>query len=95
MMNHREIPVSSIEVAESPFVRWRAVLGMDGLAPPDVLIGSIDELGVLAPIAVFDLGNGSYHLVCGIARYKAAQSLGMGRIDCVVFDGKTDHLSLF
>ncbi|MCU1397688.1 MAG: parB, partial [Acidimicrobiales bacterium] len=55
------------------------------------LAASIREIGVLQPVLARDLGNGSYQLVAGERRWRAARRAGLTTIPAVV--RKTDDLS--
>ncbi|MCU1394242.1 MAG: parB [Ilumatobacteraceae bacterium] len=55
------------------------------------LAASIREIGVLQPVLARDLGNGSYQLVAGERRWRAARRAGLTTIPAVV--RRTDDLS--
>ncbi|MBE6037770.1 MAG: ParB/RepB/Spo0J family partition protein [Anaerofustis stercorihominis] len=48
------------------------------------LAESIKELGIIQPLAVIDKGNGTYELVSGERRLRAAQLAGLQRVPCVL-----------
>lgn len=50
------------------------------------LAGSIKEVGVLQPILVRPLGNGSYELVAGERRWRAARRAGLRTIPALIKD---------
>ena len=50
------------------------------------LAGSIKEVGVLQPILVRPLGNGSYELVAGERRWRAARRAGLTTIPALIKD---------
>ena len=53
---------------------------------------SIQEVGFLQPIVVRELGDGSYELVMGERRWRAAQSLGLEAIPAIVRDTPDDAM---
>ena len=55
------------------------------------LAASIREIGVLQPVLARDMGNGSYQLVAGERRWRAARRAGLTTIPAVV--RRTDDLS--
>lgn len=56
------------------------------------LADSIRELGVLQPIAVRDEGGGTYLLIAGERRWRAAQEAGLDEIPVVVLEGQDDEI---
>ena len=48
------------------------------------LAESIKELGIIQPLTVIDKDNGFYELVSGERRLRAAQSIGLERVPCVI-----------
>jgi ParB family chromosome partitioning protein len=56
------------------------------------LQASIQEVGFLQPIVVRETGNGSYELVMGERRWRAAQSLGLDAIPAIVRDTPDDAM---
>ena len=55
------------------------------------LAGSIQEIGVLQPVLARDMGNGTYQLVAGERRWRAARRAGLLTIPAIV--RHTDDLS--
>ena len=55
------------------------------------LAASISEIGVLQPVLARDLGDGSYQLVAGERRWRAARRAGLTTIPAIV--RRTDDLS--
>lgn len=55
------------------------------------LIGSIKKHGIISPLQVQDLGNGTYLLEDGERRYRAAQEIGLKEVP-VIIQGKTTDL---
>jgi ParB family chromosome partitioning protein len=58
----------------------------------DELVISIREVGFLQPIVVRDAGAGSYELVMGERRWRAAQMLGLELIPAIVRDTRDDEM---
>lgn len=56
------------------------------------LVHSVREFGVLQPVVVRDLGNGSYELIMGERRTRAAREAGLDTIPAVVRDTADEHL---
>lgn len=81
-----EVPVGSIE----PNPRQpRQVFDMDAL---EELKTSIDEVGLLQPIVVREIGAQQYELVMGERRWRAAQALGREVIPAIVRDTRDDAM---
>ena len=75
---YRELPPSSIR----PNPRQpREVFDEDALAE---LVASISEVGVLQPVVVRELSEGSYELVMGERRWRASQQAGLAVIPAIV-----------
>ena len=75
-----ELPVGSIAPnAKQP----RQIFDEESL---DELTVSIREVGFLQPIVVRDIGGGSFELVMGERRWRAAQTLGLDMIPAIVRD---------
>jgi ParB family chromosome partitioning protein len=75
---YREIEVGSIRPnPQQP----RAAFDDDALAE---LEHSIREFGLLQPVVVREAGPGSYELVMGERRWRAAQRAGLGRLPAIV-----------
>src|SRR5258706_11788419 len=58
----------------------------------DELVVSIREVGFLQPIVVRDAGAGSYELVMGERRWRAAKMLGLELIPAIVRDTRDDEM---
>lgn len=56
------------------------------------LVHSVREFGVLQPVVVRDLGDGSYELIMGERRTRAAREAGLTTIPAVVRDTSDEHL---
>ena len=81
-----ELPVTTIVAnARQP----RQVFDEEAMAE---LMHSIQEVGLLQPIVVRDLGNGSYELVMGERRWRAAQALGRTSIPAIVRETRDDAM---
>jgi ParB family chromosome partitioning protein len=81
-----ELPVSAIEPnAKQP----RHVFDEEAL---EELKASIQEVGLLQPIVVRDIGDGRYELVMGERRWRAAQAVGKGTIPAIVRDTRDDAM---
>jgi ParB family chromosome partitioning protein len=81
-----ELPVSAI----APNARQpRQVFDSESL---DELTVSIREVGFLQPIVVRDIGGGSFELVMGERRWRAAQMLGLDMIPAIVRDTRDDQM---
>jgi ParB family chromosome partitioning protein len=81
-----ELEVSSI----TPNARQpRQVFDQDALEELKV---SIQEVGFLQPIVVREAGSGSYELVMGERRWRAAQALGLDVIPAIVRDTRDDAM---
>lgn len=76
-MTVRRIPLSHIDIRPGR----RSVSRAD----VKVLAASIQEVGLLSPIAVYPVGD-AYELVAGRHRIEAARSLGWTEIDAVLVD---------
>jgi ParB family chromosome partitioning protein len=74
----RDIPVSSI----SPNRRQpRSRFDEESMA---ALTASVRELGVLQPVLVRAMGNGSYELIAGERRWRAARRAGLATVPAIV-----------
>ncbi|PZD97031.1 chromosome partitioning protein ParB [Paenibacillus sambharensis] len=83
-MNITELPLELIdEDADQP----RYQFDEDALQE---LMNSIAELGLLSPIKVRTTDNGRYKIIYGNRRYKAAQSLGLKKIPCIISDAMSE-----
>jgi ParB family chromosome partitioning protein len=81
-----EIPVAAIVPnAKQP----RQVFDEEAL---DELKTSIEEVGFLQPIVVRETGVGSYEIVMGERRWRAAQALGKDVIPAIVRDTRDDAM---
>ncbi|GAA0563576.1 ParB/RepB/Spo0J family partition protein [Paractinoplanes ferrugineus] len=81
-----ELPVTSIVPnAKQP----RHVFDEEAL---EELKTSITEVGFLQPIVVRDAGDGSYELVMGERRWRAAQAIGRDTIPAIVRDTRDDDM---
>ena len=81
-----ELPVSAI----APNARQpRQIFDEEAL---DELTVSIREVGFLQPIVVRDIGGGSFELVMGERRWRAAQALGLDLIPAIVRDTRDDQM---
>jgi ParB family chromosome partitioning protein len=81
-----ELPVSAI----APNARQpRQVFDEEAL---DELTISIREVGFLQPIVVREIGGGSFELVMGERRWRAAQALGLEMIPAIVRDTRDDEM---
>ncbi|MET0855036.1 MAG: ParB/RepB/Spo0J family partition protein [Microterricola sp.] len=58
----------------------------------DELVHSIREFGVLQPVVVRDVGGGTYELIMGERRTRAAREAGLETIPAVVRDTADEHL---
>jgi ParB family transcriptional regulator, chromosome partitioning protein len=50
----------------------------------DVLVASINASGLIQPLLVRPLADGSYELIAGERRWRAAQQVGLERVPAVV-----------
>jgi ParB family chromosome partitioning protein len=81
-----ELPVTAIEPnAKQP----RHVFDEEAL---EELKTSIQEVGLLQPIVVRDIGDGRYELVMGERRWRAAQAVGKETIPAIVRDTRDDAM---
>ncbi len=81
-----EVPVASV----SPNPRQpRTVFDEESMAE---LVHSIREIGLLQPIVVRPTGPGTYELVMGERRLRAAREAGLDRIPAIVRDTADDDL---
>lgn len=81
-----ELPVSAIEPnAKQP----RHVFDEDAL---EELKASIQEVGLLQPIVVREIGSGRYELVMGERRWRAAEAVGRDTIPAIVRDTRDDAM---
>jgi ParB family chromosome partitioning protein len=83
----REIAVASVETNRFQPREHFDEEQMDSLA------ASVQELGVLQPILVREAGNGTYELIAGERRWRAARRAGLAVIPAIVRDA-TDVASL-
>jgi len=67
----------------------RSVFDPDDLAE---LVHSVREFGVLQPVVVRDTGEGTYELIMGERRTRAAREAGLQSIPAVVRDTADEHL---
>ncbi len=67
----------------------RSVFDADDLAE---LVHSVGEFGVLQPVVVRDTGDGTYELIMGERRTRAAREAGLASIPAVVRDTADEHL---
>ncbi|MBR6800705.1 MAG: ParB/RepB/Spo0J family partition protein [Eubacteriaceae bacterium] len=58
------------------------------------LAESIKELGIIQPLTVIDKDNGFYELVSGERRLRAAQSIGLERVPCVIISPTDEEKEL-
>ncbi|MFH8252843.1 ParB/RepB/Spo0J family partition protein [Microbacterium sp. B2969] len=56
------------------------------------LVHSVREFGVLQPVVVRDTGDGSYELIMGERRTRAAREAGLDSIPAVIRDTADEHL---
>ena len=56
------------------------------------LVHSVREFGVLQPVVVRDVGDGSYELIMGERRTRAAREAGLESIPAVIRDTADEHL---
>jgi ParB family transcriptional regulator, chromosome partitioning protein len=56
------------------------------------LKASIEQVGLLQPIVVRELGGGQYELVMGERRWRAAQALGLDVIPAIIRDTRDDAM---
>ena len=81
-----EIPVGSIRPNPK---QPRSNFDEDALAE---LVTSIREVGLLQPIVVRSVGDGSYELVMGERRWRASQAAGLEQIPALVRDTTDDAM---
>ena len=58
----------------------------------DELIHSVREFGVLQPVVVRDTGGGSYELIMGERRTRAARAAGLTSIPAIIRETADEHL---
>jgi ParB family chromosome partitioning protein len=81
-----ELPVSAIEPnAKQP----RHVFDEDSM---EELKASIQEVGLLQPVVVREIGGGRYELVMGERRWRAAEAIGRETIPAIVRDTRDDAM---
>lgn len=56
------------------------------------LVHSVREFGVLQPIVVRDLGDGTYELIMGERRTRASREAGLDAIPAIVRDTSDEHM---
>ena len=78
-----QIPISNIIVAE----RYRTDFG-----PIDELARSITDNGLILPIAVEQLADGTYDLLAGERRLRACRSLNWETIEARIYEGPLSDL---
>ncbi len=74
----RELPISSIVPNRR---QPRSRFDEEAMS---ALTGSVRELGVLQPVLVRDAGGGSYELIAGERRWRAARRAGLATIPAIV-----------
>lgn len=67
----------------------RSVFDADDLAE---LVHSVREFGVLQPVVVRDVGDGTYELIMGERRTRASREAGLTSIPAVIRDTADEHL---
>jgi ParB family chromosome partitioning protein len=81
-----EVPIGSV----TPNPRQpRSVFDEDAL---DELVASIQEVGLLQPVVVREVGPGRFELVMGERRWRASQRAGLTEIPAIVRDTTDDDL---
>jgi ParB family chromosome partitioning protein len=81
-----ELPIGSV----TPNPRQpRSVFDEDAL---DELVASIQEVGLLQPVVVREVGPGRFELVMGERRWRASQRAGLTEIPAIVRDTTDDDL---
>jgi ParB family chromosome partitioning protein len=78
----RELPVGLVKPNPN---QPRTQFGQDAL---DALAASIETTGVVQPLLVRPLHDGSYELIAGERRWRAAQQAGLDKIPAVVRDSE-------
>lgn len=81
-----EIPVTAISANQR---QPRQVFDEEAMEELKV---SIEEVGMLQPIVVREVGSGQYELVMGERRWRAAQALGKTSIPAIVRDTRDDAM---
>lgn len=74
----RQIEVASI--TPSPNQPRREFHGIEEL------VASVKEKGILEPILVRDRGDGTYEIIAGERRFRAALEVGLSRVPCIEMD---------
>lgn len=74
----QQLPIKDIHLAETQPRRY-----FDSQALQD-LAGSVKQHGILQPLLVRPLGSGTYEVVAGERRYRAAQAVGLETVPVVV-----------
>ena len=75
----KRVPIDAIELGRR---QWRQSLG-----DIDSLVSSIKQIGVQIPIMVLPVGPGSYRIVYGHRRLRAAEQAGLTRIPAIIAEG--------
>ena len=57
----------------------------------DELIKSIKENGVLTPLALRELNDGNYEIICGNRRYKACELAGLTEVPAIIYEVSRDE----
>ena len=78
----RELPVGLVKPNPN---QPRTQFGQDAL---DALAASIETTGVVQPLLVRPLHDGSYELIAGERRWRAAQQAGLDKVPAVVRDSE-------
>lgn len=63
-------------------------------APDDYLLESIDAIGILCPIAVFQVGNDRYRVIDGNDRLLCAERLGLATVPVQIYPPPLDEAGL-
>lgn len=84
----REIPVSEIEPPPPEAVAGEG----EGTVAVEILEESIRRLGVIEPLAVARRGA-EYRVITGVRRLRAARTVGLSTVPCLVYDVDDRRLS--
>ena len=60
----------------------------------DDLVESIKACGVITPLLIRELKDGTYQILSGHNRHKASQAIGLNTVPCLVLSGLTDDDAL-
>lgn len=90
-MNNPALKFLPLEKLSTNPARPRQTISQKSLTQ---LADSIREFGVLSPVLVNQAG-GSYQIICGERRYRAAKIAGLEELPCLIINADANRLALY